>query len=238
MTTTTRRSIPQLFLILIAAFATLAAPLASEACSCIHRSASDYLKSADLVFLARAGKETGDAKTVAQPLTVLQALKGEPGPVYIYGRSNGAMTSCATLFKEGAVALVFVKAGEITTCSGNYALSVQMEWMKELAVASGLKGEPTLDVVKSALVSALTPYLHKRKRVVVGFGELAGQSGRLNPNVEIIFKEAPPKEGVRITESASAGRMHLLKGRYYIEGVGFLMLMVDDEVVYKRVWEQ
>ncbi|MFO0749052.1 MAG: hypothetical protein U1F43_25820 [Myxococcota bacterium] len=185
----------------------LLASAPARACSCAGRPPLDYFAAADAVFVGVAPP----TPAVAQRMQVLHVLKGRPGKSVALAAGRAADDGCAAAYQAGEVALVFVKAGRVSVCDGNYALSVMLAdpGLEQVFAAAPGKPEPASDAaLAQAFEATLTPYRHGRARW----------------------------DGVVVDTAQRRGTLTFIAGRYPAEGVRFAVLVGDgpsgDALVY------
>lgn len=204
------------------------APRTADACSCMSRSADQYFKQAQLVFMARAGKEQREGKRTRQALNVLHTLKGRPGKVFNLRRPGGSRSTCDRIFREGEVALVLVVKGAVSVCAGNYDLkAVQLEKMAsyfELGRKIARTRPPRLKEIRTALAVALKGRLDNRSSVPVTYKPLADKRARIG-KCTLHFGSNRLKHAAEIDAALHSGPLLFVKGRYNMESYDFRVLL-------------
>ena len=143
------RQFQLLSLSLLAAADFTSAPVAHA--SCVKRTAAQYVKDADLVFIGRAGPLKIRGKESTQGIRVLHRIKGKPGKVFTRVRPAGMPIPNDRVYAEGEVALFFVRKGNIDLCAGNFQLAAQMPFIGEvLGHGPGEERKPGRTIIMSA----------------------------------------------------------------------------------------
>ncbi len=197
--------------------------------SCAPRTPRHYFQQAQLVFVGRAGATQVRGGRSRQTIQVLHALKGNPGEVFLRVRPAGVKAPNQRDYAPGEVALFFVNRGEVALCAGNFPLAAQMDQMDQyLALQSGRADSPPLAVFARVVQQLLQPYLHARPHIPVTHRALAGQA-LTEGKSKLTFVRERRKDAVEITQALSRGRLHLITGRYPVEGLLFRALLLSGQ---------
>lgn len=196
-------------------------------CQCVVSSPHAQVEAADIVVVGRAGKELTRDTSVVQPIAVLHALKGKPGPVLTLRRRAEALTPCDRLFAEHEVALVFATKGAVGSCAGNHPLQVQSRHLAEYFAASASpSGASSRAAVELALARVAAPILVGRERVDVTLPRLAGKVFRIG-KTRLRFIKPRTSTGVVIDHAVASGPVHFIAGTLLREGRTFRVVVHD-----------
>lgn len=222
--------------------ALLARDTDAHACSCVAREPSAYLASADAVFVGVAEAQ-GDTVT----MRVLHVLKGHPGKRVVVSRGSDAASGCTAVYRSGEVALVFVRAGKVVVCDGNYTLTYALGLPGIAQIFRTPKPSvPAIATLQRALEATITPYLGGRTDVVVRSDMALGATFAVGATRFTVGAPREPglrPDDVRITDWVRAGGATFVSGELASEGVRFAVLLggdrasdlPDDMMVYGRV---
>lgn len=205
----------------------------AAACRYQPLTATQQLEQADQVFLGRAGPVTIAAQRATQAFDVLHAIKGELGRRFVRAYAWPSNT-CATVYEPGQLGIVFVQDGLVRVPAGNLPIEAQLPKLDVFlrwgqTTRRGKQAPVELEVFRIALTQALSAYLHRRPRIELLFGQLAGQELTLGRTSLPFVKRATGRNVVRITRALSVGPVRLVSGAYSLEGYVFDALLRQTE---------
>jgi len=151
----------------------------AEACRCVGKKPAAYVKGAQRVILAKAIVESNTGSPTLLDFEVLATLKGIPSKTFRWSRAD-KNPLCGPTFKIGEVSLLFITDNHLRLCSGNSGMKAQAASFPEyLKLTKQKTTPPSLTDMEALLKTALTGYLHKRKKIYTNFPALKGSIAKV-----------------------------------------------------------
>ncbi len=223
-------------LAIIAACLLLAPAPRAHACSCVEMTPAQYIKQADQVYLAKAGKLQTRGKERRRTFEVLLTIKGEATRKWTRVTDAGAESPCPVRFDDGAATLLFIKKGTLFLCSGNFPMGGHLQdmgkYLAKVKPTAADKGGVPLEVMNAALFKALAGYLHGRPKVPLHHKALKGKQLKLGKTtMPVVGRAKNPRKtkGVVMGRAMRRGDVHYITGTYPTEGLAFSVLLLKRQ---------